>query len=452
MTESEATNEEQAVEATIENWFGAFAYMAEKSILAQTFERPLELGAFLIWGSPLGQQLASLTLSHLPFSANGEPVPRQLVAVVAKEAADELRTELSTPIDLDAIFARLPEERQAHHKANWRQAQEAGLAPELMLEGFRLFLDNLASEVDVTASDMPYVSSLERMIILLYLMLGWHLASMLVMVTSYGDDDRSRLQGFQRPEYAALVEYVMACYGWGGNRNKALELVRDSLDPELDSERRRKGLRIPGARYGGIESWIEPHNDEPQLMIIGLFEGLEWAANRGLVHILADVPTGKLRNSLKMAATHNLIDGIREANRQLGIGVLPDWLQKGKSQDEIRILKQMLKEVPDYEIRTPDAEPSSVLGMAADKEGLRSWAEDEREREREAFVAETVAQLVDHANLTPRLRLVAKLFDKPDTVIAAKLGEAFGKPVKPGAVRVLRHKLLVKLKETAAQK
>jgi DNA-directed RNA polymerase specialized sigma24 family protein len=440
MTKPGPTNNTQAFKATVEveNRVGAFFYKATQLILSQPFKYPLESDAFRIWDSPLGQQLVSLVLSDLPLSADGKAVPKEVVAIVAKEAAEKLKTELSKPIDPDTVFTLLSPEMQEYCKGE-------GLL-EQMLEGFRLFLDAVASQLHVPASDVPPVSLQERSMVMSYLVIGFFVMSVTAVGASYGGEERSRIQALQQPEYEALVEHVTARYGWGGDTNKAVELLRNGLGPELERKRRRKGLRIPGARYKGAESWSEPHNDEIAAMIVGLYEGLSWAANRGLLHILPDVPTGKLRNSLKLAAMHNLIDEIRKHNKQLGIGILPDWLQKGVTSDEIEIQTQTPKEVLDHEILTPEGELSSLLEKVADEAGFRDWADKEAEEERCADFWGKIEPLLEQ--LTPRQRLVFLSFrdGKRDEEIAVELKERFGKKVGVTQVRKLRHEARKQLK------
>ncbi|MCI2425822.1 hypothetical protein LM597_00095, partial [Candidatus Acetothermia bacterium] len=441
-------------EATVENRIGAFSYKAMELILNQPFEHPLEPSVFRIWDSPLRQQFASLTLSCLPLSDDGKAVPKEVVAVAAEEIAKELKTVLSKPIDLDIVFAALSPERQEYWKGKRQRVEEAGLTVEQIfeqtLEGFQLFLDDVTSLPYITISDVPPLSLQEQIMATLYLTIGYLHATVLVIAVSYDDEGRSRLQSLQQPEYEALVEHVTAHYGWGGDTNKAVELLRNGLGPELESGRRRRGLKIPGARYKGAESWSEPHNDEIQVMLIGLYEGLEWARKQGLVHIFPLVLTGKLRNSLKLAAMRNLIDEIRKHNRQLGIGILPDWLQKGVTSDEIEVQTQTPKEALDYEILTPEGELSSLLEKAADDAGFRDWADKEAEEERRAVLWGKIEPLLEQ--LTPRQRLVFLLSfrdKKADEEIAIELEKCFGKRVGVTQVRKLRHEARKQLKRIA---
>ncbi len=134
-----------------------------------------------------------------------------------------------------------------------------------------------------------------------------------------------------------------------------------------------------------------------------------------------------------------------------------DWLPEGKTEEEVgkQVDKDLLglagREVLDYEIET-EGESISTLQQAADREAFGQWRETKVEDERKALITERLHGLVQKAKLTPRLQLVAKLYDKPNNEIALALSKVFAKKVKPGAIRALRHDLLQKLREAASQK
>lgn len=462
MTDSASPDKEHNLETTIGNRIAAFTYLMAQPILSQTFEYPLEEDAFNIYSSPLGQKLAALTLSNLPLSADGKALPKEVVASEAKETAVMLEAILSKPVDLDILLTGLSDRSQALIKENYRKCREGGLRLEQMLESFRVFLENVAREVRITTNTAFSLSDQDRMMIMLYLQMGWFLGVVVTSTVSCGGEGKSRLQSYQRVEYEAVVEYVMGHYAWGGDRNKAAKLLRDNLGPELDRERRRKGQKIPGSRYRGtgLRNEYEPQNDEFEEITIGLYKGLLWTTNRNLVNILPDVPTGKLRNSLKLVGMHNLINAIRKANKQLGIKVPPDlneWSAEGKTEDEIqKRVNQDLealspKEVPDFEVRG-DEESTSKLKLASDKETCKQYFEDEAEGNRQALIKEEINLYKEMAKLTSRLKLVANLWDEDDTTIAVRLEEAFGKPVKPGAVRAQRTRVLNRIRDVITEK
>ncbi len=128
MTKSASKSKEHIPETTIANLFGAFVHKAGQLILWQTFRQPLEFDVFQIWDSPLGREIASLSASQLclGFSSGEHLVPKEKVALVAREQAELLRSEISKPIDLNTVFSTMPQERQDYWKAKCQQIYEAG--------------------------------------------------------------------------------------------------------------------------------------------------------------------------------------------------------------------------------------------------------------------------------------------------------------------------------------
>jgi len=287
-------------------------------------------------------------------------------------------------------------------------------------------------------------------------MYAWYIDKSIKELSTSDTNAEARLRSMLSPENKAAVEDRKAIRGWGGDRNKAFEILDGALKPKLETALKVKGWHIPGARYEGRDTWEKPSNDEPQLLQMGEFNGLEWARKQDLSELLSKGATSELRNTLIKIATNTLFGGIRIQNRRLGIKVPPDWSSEGKTEDEIReqvdqdIQALSRLEVPDYEIQTEDGRVST-LEQAADKQAFREWAELQVE-EAAALKAEKIQELSQKVKLTPRLRLVAQLYDKPNKLIAGKLERQFGKPFTVGAVRALKHDLLVKFKEVSKKK
>ena len=241
-----------------------------------------------------------------------------------------------------------------------------------------------------------------------------------------------------------------------GDSDKAFEILRDAFR-SLEMLLRKHRWAVPGARFSELENWNEPHNEEFQLLQIGLFGGIQTLREKSLLELLPQGATGRLRNYLIEAAKNKLFEGIRTQNRRLGIKVPPDRSNEGKTEDEIR--KQVDEylhdlaggEFLDYEMETKDGS-ISTLEQASDKQAFREWAELHTEEEATALGVAKIQELSQEVKLTPRLRLVAQLYDKPNGVIAARLERKFGKPFTVGAVRALKHDLLVKLREVAKKK
>ncbi len=241
-----------------------------------------------------------------------------------------------------------------------------------------------------------------------------------------------------------------------GDSDKAFEILRDAFR-SLEMLLRKHRWAVPGARFSELENWNEPHNEEFQLLQIGLFGGIQTLREKSLLEMLPQGATGRLRNYLIEAAKNKVFEGIRAQNRRLGIKVPPDWSAEGKTEDEIRKqVDEYLHELAggeflDYEMETKDGS-ISTLEQASDKQAFREWAELHTEEEATALRVAKIQELSQEVKLTPRLRLVAQLYDKPNGVIAARLERKFGKPFTVGAVRALKHDLLVKLREVAKKK
>lgn len=273
-------------------------------------------------------------------------------------------------------------------------------------------------------------------------------------------DAESKLRSMLSTENRAVVEDRKATHGWGGDRNKAFEILDGVLKVKLEAELKVKRWHIPGARYEGKDSWEKPSNDEPQLLQIGEFHGLEWARKQDLLELLSRGASGELRNTLIKIAINTLFGGIRKQNRTLGIEVPPDWSNEGKTEDEIReqldkdLRASTSREVLDRKIQSKDGY-INILEQGQDKQAFTEWTESRVEEEAEEATAlkmEKLTELSHKAKLTPRLRLVAKLYDKPNDEIAARLQKEFRKPFTVGAVRALKYDLLVKLKEASKKK
>ena len=241
-----------------------------------------------------------------------------------------------------------------------------------------------------------------------------------------------------------------------GDPDKAFNILRDAFR-FLKMLLRKHRWAVPGARFSELENWNEPHNEEVQLLQIGLFGGIQTLREKSLLELLPQGATGGLRNYLIEAAKNKLFEGIRTQNRRLGIKVPPDRSNEGKTEDEIR--KQVDEylhdlaggEFLDYEMETKDGS-ISTLEQASDKQAFREWAELHTEEEAAALRVAKIQELSREVKLTPRLRLVAQLYDKPNGVIAARLERKFGKPFTVGAVRALKHDLFVKLREVTKKK
>ncbi|GAI83294.1 unnamed protein product, partial [marine sediment metagenome] len=265
-----------------------------------------------------------------------------------------------------------------------------------MLEGFYRFLDNIANEAQVATNDM-HLSSQEKKIIFFYLVLGWNLSNMLIIVVSSSDEDRSGLLSYKPLEYKAVLENVLWQYGWGGDRNKAFSIIRNALLPKLNSILRR--LRIPGSRYEGPDSWDEPHNEERQLLQIGLLNALELATGQNLITILPDVRKGELSNTMVKVVRNYSDRQKREAEKVIGIGIIPKWRRKGMSKNEIEEYKKLPKEVPDYEVQVGE-DLISTTKLASDKETFKQYFTDEAEENRKAHIKEKINLYKEKANLT----------------------------------------------------
>lgn len=257
-------------------------------------------------------------------------------------------------------------------------------------------------------------------------------------------------------ENEAVVEDREGIRGWGGDSEKAFEILDATLKIKLEAELKLKQWFLPGGRYRGSDSWREPMNDERELLQIGEFEALRWGRKKSLLELLQKGASGELHNAFIKIAEHTLWGEIRKENRRRGIKVPSQRSQEGKTEAEIREqVNQDIRalsghELSDYEMQTEDGYVST-LEQAGDKQAFREWAELQVE-EATALKAEKIQELYPKMKLTPRLRLVAKLYDKPNEVIAGKLERRFGKSFTVGAVRALKHDLLVKLKEASEKK
>lgn len=275
------------------------------------------------------------------------------------------------------------------------------------------------------------------------------------------------LQGFLRlryddffgyPETFSLAEYVQAQFDCDCDLDWAMEILLSVLGPSLERTLLHRRWGIPGSRMvedekekgpNGSDSIMRPHNDELQEMSIGLFEGLEYAATHEVTDFIEQPQ--KVGPTLVRCAKNRLVDEIRKANRRLGIKVPRKASSQGESEDEVmkRVSEEIEglrgREVLDREIETDEGD-ITLLERAGDSRALRDYWEEEGEAARQAFKQELAEALMDKAKLTPRQRVMAKLFDQPDEEVASSLREAFGKPVTCGAVRKLRHDTLEKLR------
>ena len=268
------------------------------------------------------------------------------------------------------------------------------------------------------------------------------------------------------PEYEAVVldrEYI---YGLANEPDKAFEVLSNALGHFLEIMLRRKGWAVPGARFADSgeapdreqgDTWNMPHNEEMQLMQIGLLKGLNWAAMQELSGLKKKAKTGELRRALTKASRNELLREIRRQNRRLGIVLMKEPYPEGKTEDKIREqitqanASRASKEIPDYDVEGEEETNTSMLGMASDSQSFEKWkgeqSEDEsQEDERQELITQRIMELAGKARLTPRQKLVARLYNLPDEDIANALQREFGKPVKPGAVRKLRHDLVKKLR------
>lgn len=250
------------------------------------------------------------------------------------------------------------------------------------------------------------------------------------------------------PEIRAVVEDREAMHNWGGDHDKAFLLLDGALGVDLQRRLKFKKWRIPGSRYRGFDNWEKPLNDEPELLRIGELYGLKWARKQDLLELLGKGASGELHNAFVKIAVNTLLGEIRKANQRSGIRVPPDWSSEGKTEEEIR--KQIDKdlhalagrELLDYDVETEDGSVS-ILQQAGDKQAFEEWQETETKRK--VLITEKVQQLISRVKLTPRLQLVADLFDKPNEEIALAYYKRFGKRVKPGAIRTAKFRLLQKL-------
>ena len=100
------------------------------------------------------------------------------------------------------------------------------------------------------------------------------------------------------PENFTVIEDREAVHGWGGNYNEAFKQLSDALSVDLEIKLRIEGWTVPGARYSGIDNWEKPHNEELQLLQIGLFDGMKTLRQKSLSELLVKGTTGELRNYL----------------------------------------------------------------------------------------------------------------------------------------------------------
>lgn len=237
-----------------------------------------------------------------------------------------------------------------------------------------------------------------------------------------------------------------------GDSDKAFEILKDAFR-FLEMQLRKHQWAVPGARFAQFpepDTWDKPHNEELQLLQVGLFAGIQTLREQSLLELLPRGAAGELRNYLAKAAKHKLFGEIRSENRRLGIEVPPDWSCEGKTRDEIRNLTEKDlralagREVLDYNLETDDG-PISTLAQAGNRQAFTAWQETEVELQRKALITEKVQEFCSRVKLTPRLQLVADLFDKPNEEIALAYYKRFGKRLKPGAIRTAKFRLLQKL-------
>lgn len=269
------------------------------------------------------------------------------------------------------------------------------------------------------------------------------------------------------PEYEAVVLDREHIYGLTNAPDKAFELLSNGLGHFLERILKRQGWAVPGARFTDSgeapdreqgDTWNMPHNEETQLMQIGLLKGLNWAAMQELSGLKKKAKTGELRRALTKASRNELLREIRCQNRRLGSVLMKEPYPEGKTEDKIREqiaqanASRASKEIPDYDVEGEEETNTSMLGMASDSQSFEKWkveqSEDEsQEDERQELITQRIMELAGKARLTPRQKLMARLYNLPDEDIANALQKEFGKPVKPGAVRKLRHDLVKKLRE-----
>ena len=237
-----------------------------------------------------------------------------------------------------------------------------------------------------------------------------------------------------------------------GDSDKAFEILKDAFR-FLEMQLRKHQWAVPGARFAQFpepDTWDKPHNEELQLLQVGLFAGIQTLREQSLLELLPRGAAGELRNYLAKAAKHKLFGEIRSENRRLGIEVPPDWSCEGKTRDEIRNLTEKDlralagREVLDYNLETDDG-PISTLAQAGNRQAFTAWQETEVELQRKALITEKVQEFCSRVKLTPRLQLVADLFDKPNEEIALAYYKRFGKRLKLGAIRTAKFRLLQKL-------
>ncbi len=269
------------------------------------------------------------------------------------------------------------------------------------------------------------------------------------------------------PEYEAVVlnrEYI---YGLANEPDKAFELLSNALGRFLGGIYSKKKWAVPGARFidsgealgsAQDDTWNTPHNEEMQLMQIGLWKGLNWAAKQELSGLKKKAETGELKQAFTKASRNELFQEIRRQNSRLGIVPMKEPSPEGKTEDEIREqidkvnASRAPKEIPDYDVEGEEETSASTLGMASDSQSFEKWKDEQSEDERQGLVTQLIMELAGEAKLTPRQKLVARSYNMPDKDIANALQRKFGRPVSQGAVRKLKHDLVKKLREADSKK
>ena len=193
-------------------------------------------------------------------------------------------------------------------------------------------------------------------------------------------------------------------------------------------------------------------------MQIGLWEGLNWAAMQELSGLKKKTETGELRRALTKASRNELLQEIRRQNRRLGIVPMEEPDPEGKTEDKIREqiaqanASRTSREILDCYVEGEEETSASMLGLSRDRQSFKKWKGEQSEDEMQELVTQRIMELSSEAKLTPRQKLMARLYNMPDEDIANALQREFGKPVKPGAVRKLRHDLVKKLREADSTK
>lgn len=242
-------------------------------------------------------------------------------------------------------------------------------------------------------------------------------------------------------EVKAAMQTIRHKHAWEGDRDKVAFIVWQEYAPKVKHYK-----KLPSVEK------ISENGDES--MLIGFDKGIRgYIKPRAAIDVLVGISQGEMRRYVTKAGKNERASQQRMMNKQRGVKPPTEWWsQEGKTEGEIR--KRVTKEIEDLkgqEIPASDFEGSDrsitdVLEQAAERQAFDQWQE-----ERRSFIKEELEleELCKQTTLTPRQQLVKKLYDKPDEEVALALFKKFHKPVKPGAVRKLRHALRNKLKKVA---